>query len=107
MNESIVLQPIGRVHSPFKHAVGMPIQTVAAQQHEGKIEVFSPFAAGLRDVQEFQYLILLTHLHEATEKLEVVPFMDTSSHGVFATRAPARPNRSRAFPATTSCRARN
>lgn len=93
MNESIVLQPIGRVHSPFKHTVGMPIQTVAAQQHEGKIEVFAPFAAGLRDVQEFQYLILLTHLHEATEKLEVVPFMDTSSHGVFATRAPARPNR--------------
>ena len=93
MNESIVLQPIGRVHSPFKHAVGMPIQTVAAQQHEGKIDVFPPFAAGLRDVQEFQYLILLTHLHEATEKLEVVPFMDTSSHGVFATRAPARPNR--------------
>lgn len=44
-------------------------------------------------MQEFQYLILLTHLHEATEKLEVVPFMDTSSHGVFATRAPARPNR--------------
>ncbi|MCO8249935.1 MULTISPECIES: tRNA (N6-threonylcarbamoyladenosine(37)-N6)-methyltransferase TrmO [Comamonas] len=93
MNESIVLQPIGRVHSPFKHAVGMPIQTVAAQQHEGRIEVFAPFAAGLRDVQEFQFLILLTHLHEATEKLEVVPFMDTSSHGVFATRAPARPNR--------------
>jgi len=93
MNESIVLQSIGRVHSPFKHAVGMPIQTVAAQQHEGKIEIFAPFAAGLRDVQEFQYLILLTHLHEATEKLEVVPFMDTSSHGVFATRAPARPNR--------------
>lgn len=93
MNESIVLQPIGRVHNPFKHAVGMPIQTVAAQQHEGRIEVFAPFAAGLRDVQEFQFLILLTHLHEATEKLEVVPFMDTSSHGVFATRAPARPNR--------------
>ena len=93
INESIVLQPIGRVHSPFKHAVGMPIQTVAAQQHEGRIEVFAPFAAGLRDVQEFQYLILLTHLHEAAERLEVVPFMDTSSHGVFATRAPARPNR--------------
>ena len=93
INESIVLQPIGRIHSPFKHAVGMPIQTIAAQQHEGKIEVFAPFAAGLRDVQEFQYLILLTHLHEATEKLEVVPFMVTSSHGVFATRAPARPNR--------------
>ena len=53
MNESIVMQPIGPVHSPLKHAVRMPIQTVAAQQHEGRIEVFSPFAAGLRDVQEF------------------------------------------------------
>ena len=55
--------------------------------------MFAPYAPGLRDVQDFQYLIVLTHLHEATEKLEVTPFMDTQSHGVFATRAPARPNR--------------
>ncbi|MGE3861870.1 MAG: TrmO family methyltransferase, partial [Burkholderiaceae bacterium] len=32
-------------------------------------------------------------LHRAQEKLEVVPFLDDRSHGVFATRAPARPNR--------------
>ena len=90
---TITMRPIGRVHSPFKSTVGMPIQTVAAAEHCGHIEIFESFAAGLRDVQEFQYLIVLTHLHEAVEKLEVTPFMDTASHGVFATRAPARPNR--------------
>ena len=89
----VMMRPIGRVHSPFVSTVGMPIQTVAATEHCGHIEVFAPYAAGLRDVQEFQYLIVLTHLHEAAEKLEVTPFMDTHSHGVFATRAPARPNR--------------
>lgn len=47
----------------------------------------------MRDIEGFEFLILLTHLHQAVEKLEVVPFMDTVSHGVFATRAPARPNR--------------
>ena len=90
---SVTMRPIGRVHSPFVSTVGMPIQTVAATEHSGHIEVFAPYAPGLRDVQEFQYLIVLTHLHEAGEKLEVTPFMDTQSHGVFATRAPARPNR--------------
>ena len=90
---SITMRPIGRVHSPFVSTVGMPIQTVAATEHSGHIEVFTPYAPGLRDVQDFQYLIVLTHLHEAAEKLEVTPFMDTQSHGVFATRAPARPNR--------------
>lgn len=89
----ITMQAIGLVHSPFKQTAGMPIQTVAAKQHEGKIEVFAPYRPGLRDIQDFQYLIVLTHLHQATEKLEVIPFMDTLSHGVFATRAPARPNR--------------
>ncbi|MEX8194222.1 tRNA (N6-threonylcarbamoyladenosine(37)-N6)-methyltransferase TrmO [Comamonas guangdongensis] len=90
---AIAMRAIGRVHSPFKNMVGMPIQTVAAAEHQGHIEVFAPFVPGLRDVQEFQYLIVLTHLHEAQEKLEVTPFMDNRSHGVFATRAPARPNR--------------
>lgn len=93
MTDSIQLRPIGVVHSPFTSTVGMPIQTVAASQHQGRIEIFEPFAPGLRDVHEFQYLIVLTHLHQAVEKLEVTPFMDTCSHGVFATRAPARPNR--------------
>ena len=90
---AITLRPIGRVSSPWRSTTGMPIQTVAAPDSTGCLEVFEEFAPGLRDIEGFEYLIVLTHLHQAIEKLEVVPFMDTVSHGVFATRAPARPNR--------------
>lgn len=93
MIDTIAMRPIGAIRSPFRSTQGMPIQTVAAAEAEGELEVFEEFAAGLRDIGGFEYLILLTHLHQATEKLEVMPFMDTVSHGVFATRAPARPNR--------------
>ena len=92
-NPTIAMRPIGVVRSPYQSASGMPIQTVAAQDVAGSLTVFEEFAPGLRDLEGFEYLILITHLHQAAEKLEVVPFMDTQSHGVFATRAPARPNR--------------
>ncbi len=91
--DPITMRPIGVIRSPFRATQGMPIQTVAAAAAEGELEVLEEFAPGLRDIEGFEYLILLTHLHQATEKLEVVPFMDTVGHGVFATRAPARPNR--------------
>lgn len=90
---AIAMHAIGVVQSPFLSTSGMPVQTVAAADVEGSLQVFPEFAAGLRDIEGFEYLIVLTHLHQAVEKLEVVPFMDTQSHGVFATRAPARPNR--------------
>ena len=93
MTDGITMRPIGVIHSPFLSTQGMPIQTVAAADEAAELEVFEAFGAGLRDIEGFEYLIVLTHLHQATEKLEVVPFMDTQSHGVFSTRAPARPNR--------------
>ncbi len=89
----IAMQPIGFVRSPFQSLQGMPIQTVAAAHAEGWLDVLPAFQPGLRDIEGFEYLVLLTHLHQAGEQLEVVPFMDTVRHGVFATRAPARPNR--------------
>ncbi|WP_442881915.1 tRNA (N6-threonylcarbamoyladenosine(37)-N6)-methyltransferase TrmO [Comamonas sp.] len=93
LHSPIAMRPIGVVRSPFTTTAGMPIQTVAAADACARLEVFPEYAAGLRDIEGFEYLMLITHLHQATEKLEVVPFMDTQSHGVFATRAPARPNR--------------
>lgn len=90
----IVSRPIGVIHSRFTDPQGMPIQTAGAPQESAQLEVFAEFAAGLKDIEGFEYLILLTHLHRCPhEKLEVVPFLDDHSHGVFATRAPARPNR--------------
>jgi tRNA (adenine37-N6)-methyltransferase len=90
----ISITPIGIVHSEFKSKVGVPIQTASAPQLRAELEVFPDYAAGLRDLNAFEYLILLTHMHlVAEEMLEVVPFLDTVTHGVFATRAPSRPNR--------------
>ena len=72
----------------------MPIQTAAATEETGCVEVLPAYEAGLRDIADFDYLIFITHLHRsAQELLEVVPFLDDRPHGVFATRAPARPNR--------------
>lgn len=90
----ITCRPIGRVISRFTEVQGMPIQTAGALDEPLQLEVYAEFEAGLRDIEGFDHLWLLTHLHqEPQERLEVVPFLDQHSHGVFATRAPARPNR--------------
>lgn len=90
----IVCRPIGIVHSRFKETVGVPVQTAGVPSERGTLEVFAEFEAGLKDIAGFEFLILLTHLHLCPhERLEVVPFLDNKTHGIFATRAPARPNR--------------
>lgn len=90
----ITSRPIGYIRSPFADTVGMPIQTAGAPDTRASLEVLSEFVPGLRDIGGFEFLIFITHLHRVTaERLEVVPFLDDTSHGVFATRAPARPNR--------------
>lgn len=94
MNDTVVCRPVARVHCRFTEVTGMPIQSAAVPQELARIEVLAEFAAGLRDIEGFEYLLLFTHFHRcASEKLELTPFLDDHSHGVFATRAPARPNR--------------
>ncbi len=89
----ISYRPIGIVHSPFTDIEGMPIQPTGAAGIQGAIEVLPEFAEGLRDLAGFSHVILLYHFHQVQEaKLVVTPFMDSRPHGVFATRAPKRPN---------------
>lgn len=91
---SIALRPIGVVHSRFTDVVGMPIQAAAVPEEAAVIEVFEPFAEGLADIDGFDYLHIIAWLHRGSrEDLRVTPFLDNAEHGVFATRAPARPNR--------------
>lgn len=91
--EKIVYQPIGIIHTPFKVANGMPIQSVAAKGVGGSIEVDPIYQTGLKDIVGFSHLLLLYHLHLVEDyKLEVIPFLDDQPHGVFATRSPKRPN---------------
>lgn len=87
------LTPIGVVHSPHRQAQGTPIQPRWAEGSEGTVELFPQFAPGLRDLDGFERIWLFCWFDRAREtKLEVVPYLDTQTRGVFATRAPSRPN---------------
>ena len=91
--EEIRLKPIGIVHSPFKAPRGTPIQSAAGREVRATVEIFPEYAEGLQDLEGFSHLILLYHCHRARRySLTVFPFMDSVPHGVFATRAPSRPN---------------
>lgn len=89
----IEMTPIGIIRSPFKTPAGMPIQPAAAAGARGTVEVFAQFHAALDDLDGFSHLILLYCFHRSRGfQAHVVPFMDSEPRGLFATRAPTRPN---------------
>jgi tRNA-Thr(GGU) m(6)t(6)A37 methyltransferase TsaA len=91
--EQFLYEPIGYIHTPFKESRGTPIQPTGAAGVAGRIELHSNFAPGLRDLEGFSHIVLVYHFHRAKEAvLQITPFMDTEPRGLFATRAPNRPN---------------
>jgi tRNA-Thr(GGU) m(6)t(6)A37 methyltransferase TsaA len=84
---------IGVIHSPFKTIEGMPIQPSGAAGVRGTIELFPIHVPALKDLDGFSHLFLLYHFHLVDGvQLVVTPFLDVQPHGLFATRAPKRPN---------------
>ncbi len=91
--KKIVYRPIGIIHTPFAQNVGVPIQPLAAKGIKGEITIFPEYVEGLLDLDGFSHIILIYHFHLSKKyNLKVIPFMDKKLRGVFATRAPARPN---------------
>jgi tRNA (adenine37-N6)-methyltransferase len=89
----LILNPIGTIHSPFRQATGTPAQGTMAPDAEGTVEVFADVVLGLSDLEGFERIWLLYWFDRATAaQLTVKPFLDAHEHGVFATRAPCRPN---------------
>jgi tRNA-Thr(GGU) m(6)t(6)A37 methyltransferase TsaA len=89
----ITYRPIGTIHSPFNAVEGMPIQPPGASGVRGRVEILPEYAPALQDLDGFSHIILLYHFHRAGPlQLTVVPFMDARPRGLFATRAPRRPN---------------
>ncbi|MBN2137976.1 MAG: tRNA (N6-threonylcarbamoyladenosine(37)-N6)-methyltransferase TrmO [Sedimentisphaerales bacterium] len=87
------LNPIGVVHSSFTEATGAPIQPAFAKETQGTVEVYEPYREGLKDLEGFERIWLLYWLDRASApKLLVKPYLDRVQRGLFATRAPARPN---------------
>lgn len=90
---AISFRPIGVLRSEHTEAERTPIQPAYAQGCVGRAEVFPEFADGLADLEGFSHIYIIYHFHQApSPRLKVKPFLQDLEHGVFATRAPARPN---------------
>lgn len=90
---NIEYKPIGTLRSPFKDINDMPIQPSSAKGVRGTVEIESELVAGLKDLEGFSHITLIYHFHLSKGySLEVRPFLDNNTHGVFSTRAPKRPN---------------
>jgi tRNA-Thr(GGU) m(6)t(6)A37 methyltransferase TsaA len=93
MRPAIIYKPIGVIHSPFKEPRDAPIQSACAADIEGTVEIYPEYSEGLADLEGFSHIILIYHFHLSKgHSLRVKPYLDSELRGVFATRAPARPN---------------
>ena len=92
-NATIICQPIGVIRSEHTVAQKTPIQPAYALDCVGRVDVYPEFAEGLNDLEGFSHIYLLYHFHQAAPaSLTVKPFLQDVPRGIFATRAPNRPN---------------
>jgi tRNA-Thr(GGU) m(6)t(6)A37 methyltransferase TsaA len=90
---AVTYRPIGVLRSEHTVAGQTPIQPAYAKGCQGRAEVLPEFAEGLTDLEGFSHVYIIYHFHQApAPKMKVKPFMQDAEHGVFATRAPCRPN---------------
>jgi tRNA-methyltransferase O len=88
-------EPIGVVRSPFHERAGMPLQSIAAAEVHGQVEIEPAYAPGLRDLDGFSHLYLICHLHRSVPgDLQVVPLSMTPCGECSRRDRPAIPTRS-------------
>jgi tRNA-Thr(GGU) m(6)t(6)A37 methyltransferase TsaA len=91
-NSIIELRPIGVIHSPYKTSAEAPCQGRGLSQI-CKIEIFTEYETGLKDIEGFSHLIILYYFHQCeTQSLLFRMPLDIAPHGIFTTRLPNRPN---------------
>ena len=84
---------IGVIRSEHVCPDKTPIQSVYASGCRGRAEILPEYTEGLCDLEGFSYIYLIYDFHRAgAVKLNVKPFLQDVERGVFATRAPCRPN---------------
>jgi tRNA-Thr(GGU) m(6)t(6)A37 methyltransferase TsaA len=89
----MIYKTIGIIHSPFNSLEDMPIQPTSNVSGSGIVEIFPEFVDGLKDLAGFSHIYILYHFHKVSQpNLIVTPFLDKEPRGIFATRAPSRPN---------------
>jgi tRNA-Thr(GGU) m(6)t(6)A37 methyltransferase TsaA len=88
-----IMQPIGRVQSPYTETAQIPKGPDARHDAEGVLEILPEFEEGLTDIEGFSHLFVIWVFDQAQGyDLLATPPTDNRPHGVFATRTPRRPN---------------
>lgn len=87
------MSPIGYVRSAYTEKSQIPKGCGAEHTAEGTLEILPEFAEGLMDIEGFSHLFVIWAFHQS-EGYSLIshPPSDDRPHGVFATRAPRRPN---------------
>jgi len=89
-----VFQSIGIIHSPHKEISKIPIQPVFCNDIEGTIILNNRYTDGLKDLQGFSHIYLFYYFDRSQKTcLRLKPYLSDHEHGIFATRAPHRPNK--------------
>jgi tRNA-Thr(GGU) m(6)t(6)A37 methyltransferase TsaA len=87
------LRPIGVIRTRFHQPEGTPIQPAYAAGSPGEVVLDEEFEPALADLEGFERVWLVYWFDRAGPfQPRVVPYRDTQEHGLFATRAPSRPN---------------
>jgi tRNA (adenine37-N6)-methyltransferase len=90
---SVVLKTIGVIRTPFVEAPGTPVQPAYGHGIEGQVWLDEFCAPALDNIESFERIWLIYWMDRAGPfKTRVVPYRDTQEYGMFATRAPNRPN---------------
>lgn len=91
--DNILLNPIGKIITPFQRIADCPKNSRFAQDAESTILVDEQYQEALLDIESASHLIILYWLDKAQrDRLFVKTHLDGEIRGAFATRAPHRPN---------------
>lgn len=95
MNDDIfVFRPIGTIYSPHKEISRIPIQPVFCNDIEGSIVLDTEYVDGLLGLEGFSHIYLFYCFHESRKVcLRLKPYLSDQEQGIFASRAPHRPNK--------------
>lgn len=92
-NMNIDYHPIGEFHTDLSPQTGAPRQGALAPANQGIIEVYPEFEEAMQDLGQYDYIIVLYHMHMSKKWHAMVrPPASEKEFGLFATRSPNRPN---------------
>ena len=93
-DNKIIFHPIGVIHSPHKIMSKTPIQPVFCNDIEGTVVLDAEYTDGLKNLQGFSHIYLFYYFHQSQKTcLRLKPYLSDQEYGIFATRAPHRPNK--------------